>query len=880
MSIAGGSFVETSGYEASDSGEAEAPFVAAGSVPAGLASEAAAGPFGAESEAETPFLAAESTGDRITDLHELLAELYDSEFDHALSELSDTAAASVAMGPMHAAGASPEAESYVRDWLDPLHHEARSMVDAVGETLAEHDLATLSEEEIDRLLAPHEPIATGAQPAFENFLGGFFNKIKHVVSSAASLAKKGVAALGKLLPIGKILEGLKSLVRPLLERVLQMALDRLPPALRPAAETLKKRLLGEAEAEFELEDLEDEWTGGPAPTVAEVSEVQQEFDVNAASLLLAPDEHAHDEVVSEAWDSTAQHEDPINDLAAARQRFEAELRELPAGASPQPAIEGFLPIVMGVMPLLKMGISLVGRDRIIRFISGWVSPLIQPYVGDQAPALAQAIASTGLSLMSLEVPADPHAAAASVLAGTVEDTARRVAEQADEVVDSPELLEATTAAAFDEAAAANFPPALIKAGHRPVHLGARARHAHRHTGRLDGHHPGSGMWVSLPHTHVYRKYTRALTAHITPTIARQVQVFGGTTLEAFLRDRYGITGDVTVPAHVYEARHGATLGRIAAFETRTNGLGSVRAGWKLQPLTPEVAGLLFGEPGLGRTVTAAAGARPHRLAVGQRLYYLELSGRPAHRHAAGARAAAAGPSASVTEPAPISRPAPPPGAGAPVTAPATSAGAAAAMAPGAAPSAPASEVNAAPGRSSEVNVHVDVRGRRLRVALYLSESDAQEAAGLIATHGPTAVTKLVRERLHAGLKVALSGTPQGHLRWHDPAVAAAGPPRPPTEGPTWLADPGRAARLVHRVLGRTAPAMFDFLARDPADFVAAVRRRADGVTLIAELRGVGLGHHHRAGTAAPQAHHAGIVPGSRHEHPPPVVEVVPGFRRA
>jgi len=869
MSIVGGSFVETSGYEASDSGEAEAPFVGGGgalAAPPLTLSEAPADAFAAASETETPFLTGESTGDRITELHQLLAELYDSEFDHALQELSDTAAASVASGPMHAGAASPEAESYVRDWLEPLHHEARSMVDAIGETLAEHDLARLSESEIDRLLAPHEPIATGSEPAFENFLGGFFNKIKHVVSGAANLAKKGVVALTKLLPIDKILAGVKSFVRPLLERVLQMALDRLPPALRPAAEALKKHLLGEAELELELEDLEDEWTGAPTPTVAEVSEVQQEFDVNAASLLLAPDQHAQDAVVAEAWDATAQHEDPINDLAAARQRFEAELRALPPGASPQPAIEGFLPVVMGVMPLLKMGISLIGRDRIIKFIAQFVAPLIQPYIGDQAPVLAQAIASTGLSLMSLEVPADPQTAAASALAGTVEDTARRVAEHAGGALDSPELLEATTASAFDEAAAANFPPALIKAGHRPVHLGIRAGHARAHAGHRDGHHPGSGMWVSLPHTHVYRKYTRGLTAHITPTIARQVPVFGGTTLEAFLRDRYGITGDVTVPAHVYEARHGATVGRIAAFETRTKGLGSVRAAWKLQPLTPEVAGLLFGEPGLGKKVTSEPGARPHRLAVGQRLYYLELTGRPAHRDPARPPAAGA--------PAPTAQPAPSPrGTGVPAAAPAPSASAAPAS---------AAEVNAAPGRSSEVNVRVDVPGRRLRVALYLSESDAQEAAGLIASHGPPAITKLVRERLHAGLKIALSALPQGHLRWNDPAAAAAAAAHPPTEGPQWLADPNRAGRLVHRVLGWTAPAMFDFVARDSAEFIAAVRRRSDGVTLIAELHGVGLGHHHRPGAdhSKRMPRHVESAPASRHEHGPAVVEVVPGFRRA
>ncbi len=161
------------------------------------------------------------------------------------------------------------------------------------------------------------------------------------------------------------------------------------------------------------------------------------------------------------------------------------------------------------------------------------------------------------------------------------------------------------------------------------------------------------MWVRLPHARWYRRYTRVLSARITPTIARQIRVFGGTTLEAFLRDHYGITGEVTVPAQLYEALPGATLGRIAAHERRTTGLGRAHAHWKLQPLTPEAAGLLFGEPGLGRAVDPRYLARPERIAVGERFYHLELGAAGLAAHAA---VATAGPVVSGVVAAPRAAP--------------------------------------------------------------------------------------------------------------------------------------------------------------------------------------------------------------------------------
>lgn len=816
-SYAQGSIADATEYEwAGQTAGTESPFrdAEAGEEPsAGEDTRELEGSYAAE----TPFVAGEALGAAgdgmyAGDIHELLAELYDTEFDSNLLELADAAAEAARESPMvQGEDASAEAEQYVREWLEPLHREAQAMLEAVGEAFEGRDLAEVGELELDEAFAPHEPVATGENPVFENFLSGLWKKAKSVVSGAADLAKRGIKAIGSLLPINIILSRLKALVKPLLERVLQLALNRLPPELRPGAEQLKRRLFGEVTSE---EDEEEAPFVGLVPTTVDVGDVQREFDANAASLLLSSDEAEQDAILGEAYEATDQGEDPINELAQARERFVAELRALPPGGDPLPAVQNFVPVVMAAMPLIRMGISLIGRDRVVNFISQFVAQMIRPYTGDQAPALAKAIASAGLGLMSLEAPVDPREVASTVLAGTVEDTVRRVGEHADESLEHPELLEATVASAFDEAAAQHFPPALLKPRLRK--------------------HAGKGMWVRLPLVRWYRRYTRALTARITPAIARQVHVFGGTTLEAFLRDHYGITGEVTAAAHLYEALPGGTLGRIAAHERQTTGLGHARAYWKLLPLTPEAAGLLFGEPGLGRSVDPGYLARPGRIGVGQRFYYLEL-----------ARArAAAGPAA-----APLAA----------VGSVATAVGSAVAAAAAATP------------RSSQVNVLLNPSRHRIRVALYLSEADAQETAALVRDKDLLGAAKSLRQRLHDGLRLALSAHPAGHLRWIAPPHAPGQPAATTVKSRHALADPAVAGRLVQRVLGWSGGPMLEAVTRRPQDVLAAVDRRAGGITLVVHLDAVPPLHLRQTQTG---------LPAQREGAPVARVDIVAGFRGA
>src|SRR5580704_12970271 len=134
--------------------------------------EATAEELGFSSPVETPFIGQERFGgadvpEVAGQFEELLAELYDSEFDQALFELSEAAAEAAESRPFVQGETSGEgAERFMREWLEPLHRDAQAMLEAIGETIARTDVATLTESEVDELLAGHEPVMTGENPVF------------------------------------------------------------------------------------------------------------------------------------------------------------------------------------------------------------------------------------------------------------------------------------------------------------------------------------------------------------------------------------------------------------------------------------------------------------------------------------------------------------------------------------------------------------------------------------------------------------------------------------------------------------------------------------------------------------------------------------------
>jgi hypothetical protein len=124
-----------------------------------------------------------------------------------------------------------------------------------------------------------------------------------------------------------------------------------------------------------------------------------------------------------------------------------------------------------------------------------------------------------------------------------------------------------------------------------------------------------GAWILLPRSarprYRHRRFTRVHAVPITRQVARAVPWSDGGTLEAYLLDRGAESWPVNAEVDLYEALPGTQLGHMAAGEGGQTAPQGFDAATELQPLSPEVAGLLLGEPGLGRgPARSPAGATP------------------------------------------------------------------------------------------------------------------------------------------------------------------------------------------------------------------------------------------------------------------------------
>src|SRR5215211_526075 len=191
----------------------------------------------------------EGYGPEAEEFAQFLAELRDEEFDEAVKGLVSEASElyqEQLMGESGDLGPPPaEAERLLEAHFEPLAREAEMLLDRMAEDAGRHDLTAMSEAEVDTFLNRYEVAAGQLSPNSEYFLEGFLGKLKSAFKGAVNLAKKGIR-VATTLGLGPILEKLKRLIRPLLNRVLKFALNKLPPTLRPAAQQLAKRFLGTA----------------------------------------------------------------------------------------------------------------------------------------------------------------------------------------------------------------------------------------------------------------------------------------------------------------------------------------------------------------------------------------------------------------------------------------------------------------------------------------------------------------------------------------------------------------------------------------------------------------------------------------------------------
>ena len=136
------------------------------------------------------------------------------------------------------------------------------------------------------------------------------------------------------------------------------------------------------------------------------------------------------------------------------------------GEDPTPALENFIPVVIKTaMKVLKIGIKIIGRDKVVKFLAGLMAKWIGKYIGkEKALKLSMVVADKGLKLLNLESPEQENNTKLvyEAIANTVEEVANKINSLSDEVINNQELLTHEAYTAFETAAAAYFPDNTIK----------------------------------------------------------------------------------------------------------------------------------------------------------------------------------------------------------------------------------------------------------------------------------------------------------------------------------------------------------------------------------------------------------------------------------
>jgi len=555
---------------------------------------------------------------------EIVAEAFESirdeQFDEALAELIAETAEAAETG---LAGEQPmqlaEQRRQLADaHLAPIDSEAERCVQRFADHVQNLDLEGMAPEQLDEVLERFEVGSLAVSPAGEEFIGGLIKKAKSVVKTVVSTA--GKIAKAALPILGPILNKLKSLIRPLLKRVLAIAINKLPAALHAPARSLARRFgLGETELEdLVASEAEEEFlvtSFAPTPVAAGDPETLAEsFDAALAESVLGGEtleqgeSFGHDQERGAAPAAS----DELELLAEARGAFIDRVAAAQEGEDLTPVIDQFIP---AILPALRLGIRLVGRPRVVGFLSGFLAKLIGQWVGPKLSGpLSSAIVDVGLRVIGLEQgqPGRPgqleQEAAPATLAATVEDTVRRLSEQPAEFFEDEDLLQVALTEAFEGAVAANFPAPLV----RPDLQIAPSL--------------GGSFVLRRARTAIaYKKFSRVPEIEVTAAVAATVTTFGGATLDAALRAA-GITLPGRFRLHVYESGPGTTLVRLARLEKIGGAAFPRGAHSQLHPLTVAAAGVLLREPRLGVDVPAQFLASRHRISVGQRFFALEPIG--------------------------------------------------------------------------------------------------------------------------------------------------------------------------------------------------------------------------------------------------------------
>jgi hypothetical protein len=569
-------------------------------------------------EAESPFAETiggelEADGAHSQIIAEAFENIRDEAFDEALAELitETSEAADSRLNGEQPAQLGEQRRQLADAHLAPIGFEAEQCIQRFSDHIQGLGAEGLTPGQLDEVLDRFDPGPSSVSPAGEQFLGGLLKKATSVVKSVVHAA--GTVASAALPILGPILNKLKALIRPLLRRVLQVAINKLPAALHEPAQMLAKKFgLGEAEAtevDNEEEGLGESFAVSPV-TAADPETLAESFDAALAESVLGGQMLEQGESFGHDPDRGGEPEagNQLEALAEARGNFMSELQAAGDNEDLAPAVEQFIP---AILPALRLGIRLVGRPKVVNFLSGFLAKMIGTWVGPSlSQPLSRAIVDVGLRIIGLEqgpATALQTEAAPATLAATVEDTVRRVSEQPEHVFEDDGLLHAAVSEAFEHAVAANFPATLVRPDLRIApSLGGTFVTLHART----------------PYS--YKKFSRVPEIELTAAQAAQLRSFHGVSLDAALR-AIGLALPAKFRVHIFEAGPGTTLPRLAGLE-RIGSSANLRAYRQLHPLTIANATALLREPRLGVDTPGTFLESRHRIGVGQRFFYLEPIG--------------------------------------------------------------------------------------------------------------------------------------------------------------------------------------------------------------------------------------------------------------
>jgi hypothetical protein len=472
----------------------------------------------------------------------LVAEFEDEEFAEAVEALANEAAARYLSSPHgwnEETGAPMADPTEATEWMETIAEQTDSFLAELEARFADRSIESVGQEELDQVMREGLPPVTNVidpRTAQELFWGSLMKKVKKVAGVAKSLAKKGIGVVKRFYPLGILFRALRKFVRPLLNKVLSSAIGKLPESLREPARLLAGRLGLRAAAEFKT----------PAAYFA------SEFDFLLADAMVNNDPAGVTELEHEHFPAPHLGSLPntVEQLDAARHVLTGQLLNAEPGEPPTAAMEQFIP--MAVLPLVKTGIAIAGRPRVVGAIAGLLARLIAPIVGKQlAKPLSTQIADKGLATLKLEMEQPNERLGAEALVATLEDTVAEAFAGPPEWLENTLVLEATVQEAFHRAAARHFPLSVLRRGF--------------------SNDDDRGLWILMPRATApvfrYKKYVDPLPLVITRPLAQGVAFSDGETLEDKLADEGVTSWPVHGQLHAFELLPGANVGHLAAGES-------------------------------------------------------------------------------------------------------------------------------------------------------------------------------------------------------------------------------------------------------------------------------------------------------------------------